>query len=160
SEFDTTAQAQTTIAVTVHETADAPTLAAPATLGVVFGGSVALGITASAAEADQNAPSIQISGLGSSTLTNTAGDTLTVVNGSITLTAAQLAGLTLHPANDTNLSLTVKATDIEFDTSAQSTKSIAVAVTPAAPSITTVSDDVAPLTGTLANPGFTNDTDL
>ncbi|MEA2921066.1 MAG: large repetitive protein, partial [Bradyrhizobium sp.] len=84
------------IDINVVPTADGPVLSAPTTLSVDEGGAVALNISAVAAEADQHAPSMVIGGLGDATLTNTAGDTLTITAGSITLTAAQLAGLTLH----------------------------------------------------------------
>ena len=47
----------------VNEVATAPTLSAPESLSVTEGGTIALGISASAAEVDHNSPSILISGL-------------------------------------------------------------------------------------------------
>ena len=90
-------------------------LSAPNALTVNEGGGVLLNISASAAEANQNAPSITISGLGNASLTNSNNDTLTITGGSITLTAAQLNGLTLHAGDETSgpYHLTVTATDTE-----------------------------------------------
>src|SRR4029079_8970453 len=131
TEVNSSAQATSSITVTVDEQADAPNLAvADATISVNEGGAVALNISSAAAEGDQNAPSITIDGLGDATLTNTAGDTLTITDGSITLTAGQLDGLTLHAgpeaAGPYNLSIT--APDTEVNSSAQATSSITVTV--------------------------------
>src|SRR5438128_1947031 len=70
----TCALATTTIDVTVTEQADAPNLSAPMTLSVNEGGTVALNISASAFESDQNDPSITITGLGDATLSYQADD--------------------------------------------------------------------------------------
>ena len=122
TEADTAATTPTPqiITVTVNEQADVPTLTTPAALTVDEGGAVALNISATAAETDQNAPTVTISGLADATLTNTAGDTLTITSGSITLTQAQLAGLTLHAGAETTgpYTLSVTATDTEADTAA------------------------------------------
>src|SRR5262249_33427706 len=129
AEGDVSATTGANLMVTVLEQADPPNLAvASHTLSGNAGTAVALNISASAAELDQNAPSITITGLGNSTLTNANHDTLTIANGSITLTAAQLTGLTLHGGSDGLLNLTITATDTEANSSAQSQTSIAVTV--------------------------------
>lgn len=124
-----TAIAAQDISIAVHEQAAAPSLSVPShALDVAQGGAVALNIVAAAAEADQNAPSVTITGLGSATLTDTAGDALTVSNGAVTLTAAELPGLTLHATGAGPYSLSITATDKEFDTSASSTSTLTVNV--------------------------------
>lgn len=143
-----TATAATTqdIAIAVHEIAQAPNLSVQSqTLSVDQGGAVALNIVASPAEADQQAPTVTITGLGDATLTNTRGDTVTVNNGSITLTASQLAGLTLHAgaASTSNYDLSITATDAEFDTAASSASSITVSVHATAPAVQTFTIGVA-----------------
>src|SRR5207253_2881427 len=92
------APASTTIDVTVTEQADAPNLSAPMTLSVNEGGAVALNISASAFEGDQNNPSITITGLGDATLSYQADDgmggtvdlPISTFGGSATLTVDQL----------------------------------------------------------------------
>src|SRR5206468_630244 len=76
-----------------------------------------------------------ISGLGTATLDNTPHDVPPIVNGSVTLTTAQLAGLTLHAADDDSASLTlsVQAHAAEGATTADSaTQTIALTVNPVA----------------------------
>ena len=126
TETDTSAAATTSINVTVNEQADAPNLSAPATLTVDEGSTIALNISSSAAEADQNAPTILIGGVpGDATLSAGTNNH----DGSWTLTAAQLSGLTLTTGESTHaITLTVTATDTETDTSAAATTSINVTV--------------------------------
>src|SRR4029079_7154253 len=66
-------------------------------------------------------------------------------------------------SNGTAYTLTARLTDAAGNQSAVSTNSFAVTVDTAAPSaaaITSVTDDVAPVTGTLTGGARTNDTDL
>ena len=85
------------------------------------GGTVGLNITATPAENDADATtSVTISGLGTATLTDAAGDTFS--GNTVTLTQAQLNGLTLHAADDdtASLHLTVTASTSEGTSSAAS----------------------------------------
>ena len=126
TETDTSAFATKTINVTVNEQADAPNLTAPATLTMDEQGTVSLNIASSAAETDQNAPTIVISGVPADA-TLSAG-TLNL-DGTWSLSAAQLSGLTLTAGESTHsITLTVTATDTETDTSAFATKTINVTV--------------------------------
>ena len=121
----TASAAPQSIDINVVSTAEAPNLSAQAAT-VDEGGTVGLSISASAAEPDQNAPSIAISGLGNDTLNHghNNGD------GSYTLTTADLSGLTLTVGGEESgpLSLTVMATDTEADTTASSTATLAVTI--------------------------------
>jgi Glycosyltransferase Family 4 len=95
-----------TITITVNEEADAPTLGVSSTVSGTEGQPIALTITATKAEADHNAPTVTITGLNGGSLnhgTNKAG--------TWTLTQADLTGLIFTPANDTNVTLSVTATD-------------------------------------------------
>ena len=95
------------------------------------GGTVALGISASAGQADQNSPSILISGVPSDA-TLSAGTNNH--DGTWTLTAEQLSGLNLIAGEEGTAALTVTVTDTEQASSASATKTIALTVSP--PSIT------------------------
>ncbi len=96
-------------------------------------GTVALGISETPVNPNDTV-TVGISGIPSdATLSDSNGDTLTVVGGNITLTAAELAGLTLH-AGDTNAVLTVTASNAAGGTSAPQT--IGLTVTSAAPTLT------------------------
>ena len=76
---------------------------------------------------------VTISGIPSGVmLTDTAGP-LTVTNGSVTLTQAQLAGLTLKAGEVTSTTLTVTASD---GAGSSATKTIALSVNPVAPTLT------------------------
>src|SRR5262249_30863073 len=92
SQTDTYASTAKTIAITVNQQARAPILSAQVSLMLDEEGAVALNISASAAELDQNAPSILISGVPSDA-TLSAGTNNG--DGSWSLSAAQLSGLTL-----------------------------------------------------------------
>ncbi|SMF49794.1 Hemolysin-type calcium-binding repeat-containing protein [Azospirillum oryzae] len=127
--------------VTVRALSDAPTLQVdPAS--VAEGGTVALSITPALTDASETL-SVTIADIpAGATLSNTAGDTLTIVNGSITLTPAQLAGLAITPAHDSGSSFTLSVTATSTDgtaTPATVNKSLAVTVTPVAdtPTLTT-----------------------
>jgi len=101
------------------------------------------------------------------TLTGTveANSTVTVMDGATTLGTATASGagawsFTTAVLSQATHSFTATATDAAGNVSAPST---AYAVTidtaaPPAPTITAVTDDVSPVTGTVANNGFTNDT--
>src|SRR5438034_6527711 len=82
----------------VLEQADAPSLSAPASLSLDEEGTVALNISASAAELDQNAPTILIAGVPRSA-EHTAG--LQSHNGTVCLTPVQINGLTLTVCEST-----------------------------------------------------------
>jgi hypothetical protein len=76
------------------------------------------------------------------TLSNTAGDALNVNGGSITLTQAQLAGLSITPANDLDFSLSIVANAVDADGyhyAAAATE--AVTITPLAPSVSWAAGD-------------------
>ncbi|WGS19721.1 Ig-like domain-containing protein [Bradyrhizobium sp. ISRA463] len=95
-----------------------------------------------------------------------ANRTITVKDGSTTLGTATadasgnwtLANVTL--AQGTH-SLTASATDLAGNTGTSAAQSVTIDTTaPTAPSITSITDDVSPLTGTLTSGASTNDTDL
>ncbi|WP_284198481.1 tandem-95 repeat protein [Azospirillum oryzae] len=127
--------------VTVHAVSDAPTLQVdPAS--VAEDGTVALSIIPALTDASETL-SVTIADIPAGvTLSNTAGDTLTIVNGSITLTPAQLAGLAITPAHDSGSSFTLSVTATSTDGTAApatATRSLAVTVAPVAdtPTLTT-----------------------
>ncbi|MCM8736710.1 tandem-95 repeat protein, partial [Azospirillum sp. A1-3] len=134
---DGTAAAASVVAqlpVTVRALSDAPTLQVdPAS--VAEDGTVALSITPALTDASETL-SVTIADIpAGATLSNTAGDTLTIVNGSITLTPAQLAGLAITPAHDSGSSFTLSVTATSTDgtaTPATVNKPLAVTVTPVA----------------------------
>jgi hypothetical protein len=68
------------------------------------------------------------------TLSDAAGP-LTVTNGAITLTAAQLAGLTLHAGEVASANLTVTATNTLGASASAAPQTIALTVTPVAPAL-------------------------
>ncbi|MFS2009296.1 Ig-like domain-containing protein [Azospirillum sp. CT11-132] len=120
--------------VTVRALSDAPTLHVdPAS--VAEDGTVALSITPALTDASETL-SVTIADIpAGATLSNTAGDTLTIINGSITLTPAQLAGLAITPAHDSGSSFTLSVTATSTDgtaTPATVNKPLAVTVTPVA----------------------------
>jgi VCBS repeat-containing protein len=120
--------ASQTIALAV--TAAAPSLSVPAALSVAEGGSVAMAVIATAF--DPSDPiSITISGIPSDASLSDSAGPLVVANGSVTLTSAQLLGLSLTAGEDKAASLTVTATETNgqgMTTSA--TKTIALIVNP------------------------------
>src|SRR5262249_18641040 len=87
--------------------------------------------------------SVTISGIpAGAILSNTANGMLTVVNGSITLTQAQLAGLAITPAGDLNFSLSIVANAVDNDGyhyAAVATE--AVTISPLAPSVSWAAGD-------------------
>ncbi len=132
-----TAASTANINIAVHEVATAPHLAAPTALDGMEGSALALGINASAAESDQAAPTILISGVASDASLSAG---IKNSDGTWSLTAAQLGSLTLTPGEaeeGVGMTLTVTATDKEFDTQASSTQTINVTVHDALPTITT-----------------------
>ena len=106
----------------------APTLTiADSTLSVAEGGAVALGIGETPFNA-HDPISITITGLpADATLTDNNNDTLTIDNGSITLTPTELSGLTFD-AGDTSAELTVTATNTAGATASSSSQTIDVTV--------------------------------
>ena len=120
-----------TIALTVNAQAPTLTIANP-TLSVSEDGTVALGISETPVNPTDTV-SIKISGIpADATLTDSLGTTLTVTAGSITLTPAELAGLTLH-AGDTNATLAVTASN---GTATSAPQTIALTVNAQAPTLT------------------------
>ena len=116
----------------------APTLTiANHTLSVNEDGTIALGI--SETPFNQNDPvSITIAGIPSdATLTDANNDALAITNGSITLTSAQLAGLTFNAGEVTQATLQVTATNTAGATAASAPQTITLTVNPApeAPSL-------------------------
>ena len=102
-------------------------------LSVAEDGTVALGISETPFDSNDNV-SITISDVpADATLTDTNGDTLAITNGSITLTPAELAGLTLH-AGDTSGDLTVTATNTGGATALSAPQTIDLTVNTVAPS--------------------------
>jgi len=83
---------------------------------------IALDISSALTDTDgSESLSIEIGGIPTgATLTNTAGDTITITNGSATLTAGQLDGLAVTPGADSNvdfdLTVTATATESNGDT--------------------------------------------
>jgi hypothetical protein len=76
---------------------------------------------------------VTISGIPAGVSLSDAAGPLTITNGSVTLTQAQLAGLTLKAGEVTAATLTVKATDATTGNSI--TKTIALSVNPVAPTL-------------------------
>jgi hypothetical protein len=95
-----------TIALTVNPVA--PTLSAPASLSVSQGLPVALGISASPFD-PLDTVSVAVSGIPSDAILMSGNTELAVTGGSITLTPAQLSGLTLTAGTVTTAALTVTA---------------------------------------------------
>ncbi|WP_199235340.1 Ig-like domain-containing protein, partial [Azospirillum sp. TSA6c] len=102
-----------TLAVTVNPVSDTPTLTVSAATG---NEDTAIALTINPALTDTDGSetlTVTISGIpAGASLTNSAGNTLTISNGSITLTPAQLAGLKITPPlnRDDDFTLTVTAT--------------------------------------------------
>jgi Putative Ig domain len=133
----TSAATVRTLPVQVEAEADAPLL----TVGTATGGEdsrIPLSITTGLVDADgSESLSIVISNIpAGSILTNAAGDTLTPVNGTLTLTPAQLAGLGILPPadRDTGFTLTVTAisTEAANGDEARTVRALPVDITPAA----------------------------
>ena len=111
-----------TMSVEVNQVSDAPDLVTATADGSNNQPNQPIPLSITIALTDTNGPApetlgpVTISGLpGGVTLSNTAGDLLTIVNGSITLTVAQLAGLKILPgvAQQTDFTLQVTATSID-----------------------------------------------
>ncbi|HYF85801.1 beta strand repeat-containing protein, partial [Azospirillum sp.] len=109
----TPASTSAPLRVTVNPVSDTPTLSVAATTGAE---DTAIPLTIDPALTDTDGSeslSITISGIPSgASLRNTAGDTLTISNGTITLAPGQLAGLAITPPlnSDVDFTLTVTAT--------------------------------------------------
>ncbi|WMT72033.1 DUF4347 domain-containing protein [Bradyrhizobium sp. Ash2021] len=115
------------ISVTVNGVAEAPTLTVPASVTVTEGGAaVALNITdvLSEADADSSLGNIIITGVPSGVSFNHG----TLVGGTLTLTQAQLSGLTMTVPEGDNFTLGVSATTSDGGNVATSTGSISVTV--------------------------------
>ncbi|MGA1857560.1 calcium-binding protein, partial [Azospirillum sp. 11R-A] len=122
------------LAVTVNPVTDTPTLSVTAASG---NEDTAIPLVISPALTDTDGSeslSITISGIPvGASLKNSAGDTLTIGNGSITLSPNQLAGLTITPPanSDVDFTLTVTATARDGGADAVSVSApLAVTVTP------------------------------
>ncbi|PWC73024.1 hypothetical protein TSH100_31540, partial [Azospirillum sp. TSH100] len=107
------ATATQTLHVTVDPVTDTPTLSVTAATGNEDS-AIPLTITPALTDLDGSETlTITIGGIpGGAVLTNTAGNTLTITNGAITLTPDQLAGLKITPPanSDVDFTLTVTAT--------------------------------------------------
>ncbi len=124
-----TASTSQNLHVTVNPAA--PTLTVPGSITLHDWGTAPLNITDIAAHANDTLGNVTISGLPSgAALSNSNHDTLSIANGSVTLTAAQLAGLTLHAgASDTTTILTVVASESDAEhATATTTKTISLTV--------------------------------
>ena len=100
--------------ITVNPVSDAPTLSVSPASGNEDT-AIALAITAALTDPSETL-AVTLSAIPSgSTLTNTAGDTLTISAGSITLTSAQLAGLKILPPADFNGSMALEVTATSTD---------------------------------------------
>ena len=108
----------TELDVTVDAIADAPTVTVADATGNEDS-TIALDITSALGDTDgSESLSIEIGGIPTgATLSNTAGDTITITGGTATLTAEQLDGLAVTPIgdSDTDFQLTVTATSTEAD---------------------------------------------
>ncbi|MGF7177579.1 beta strand repeat-containing protein, partial [Azospirillum doebereinerae] len=130
------AGATSSLLVTVNPVSDTPTLAVQAVTG---NEDSAIPLTIDPALTDTDGSetlTITISGIPDGAVLSNAGGALTVVNGSVTLTPAQLAGLTVTPPlnSDAGFTLTVTATSTD-GTAAPSSVSAPLVVT-----VTPVSD--------------------
>ncbi|BAI75749.1 hemolysin-type calcium-binding region (plasmid) [Azospirillum sp. B510] len=146
--------------VTVHAVSDTPTLHVdPAS--VLEDGTVALSITTALTDPSETL-SVTIANIPTgASLSNAAGDTLTIVNGSIRLTSGQLNGLAITPPHDSGSSFTLSVTASSQDgtaTPATVSGSLAVTVTPVAdtptlsvPAVHGNEDTAIPLTITAAS---------
>ncbi len=85
------------------------------------------------------AATVTISGIPSNVSLSNAGGALAITNGSVTLTAAQLAGLTLQAADAANASLTVTA--VNATTGASTSQILALTVDQAAPVLAGATSD-------------------
>ena len=114
----------TTLPVTVNPVSDTPTLSVAATTGAE---DTAIPLTISPALTDTDGSetlSVTISGIpAGAVLTNAAGETLTIANGSITLAPGQLTGLAITPPlnSDADFTLTVTATSTDGSAAPAST---------------------------------------
>ncbi|MBF5095549.1 tandem-95 repeat protein, partial [Azospirillum sp. INR13] len=122
------------LVVTVNPVSDTPTLTVQAVTG---NEDSAIPLTISPALTDTDGSevlTIRISGIPpGATLANTLNGTLTVTNGSITLTPEQLAGLTITPPPNSDVDFTLSVTAVSKDGSAQEatkTESLVVTVNP------------------------------
>src|ERR1700722_61227 len=115
-----------------------PTLSLPASLTLNEDGSVAVPITVSVGPPSETV-TVKISGIPSDATLRDSSGPLTVTNGSITLTKAQLAGLTLTAGEVTSVNLTVVATGVIGNDSASVNGTIALTVNPVAPTLTIAS---------------------
>ncbi|MEQ9491954.1 MAG: hypothetical protein RIM72_23475, partial [Alphaproteobacteria bacterium] len=110
--------------------ADTPSLEVSAATGAEDT-AIALDITSALSDASESL-AIEIANIpDGATLTNSAGDTITITDGSATLTADQLDGLAITPpANDADdFNLTVTATSTDGSDTASQSATLAVSVT-------------------------------
>jgi large repetitive protein len=155
-----TATASGSIHLDVNPVAEPPSLAGTQTaVAVIVGTPAALTIADALTEIDADSAlgTITISGVPAGVAFNHGnagtGNTWTLNP------ATDLVGLTIAASSDANFTLQVVGTTNDGGNIASSAPTaIAVTVTPNAPTITQVADDVAPVTGNLANGGSTNDT--
>jgi hypothetical protein len=112
-----------------------PTLSVPASLAVNEDGTIAIPIAVTVGPPSETV-TVKISGIpADATLRNSSG-ALTVANGSIVLTQAQLAGLTLIAGEVTSTILNVTATGAIGGVTASTSGTIALTVNPVAPALT------------------------
>ena len=130
TEGTTASSAEKTI--TLNVTPEAPTLTVTTpTLTVSEDGTVAVGISETPFDT-RDIVSVTITGVPTdATLSDSNGDTLMITDGSITLTPAELAGLTLH-AGQTSGALIVTATNTEGTTVPSAPQTITLNLIPVA----------------------------
>ncbi len=124
-----TATVTETLDVSVAGVADAATLTAEAASGLEDS-AIALDISAALTD-DSETLSVEISGIPEGAVLMAGGETITVTEGSATLTPDQLADLTITPpANSSDdFTLTVTATTLDGDSTASTSVDLPVSVT-------------------------------
>ena len=112
-----------------------PTLTAPASLSVNEDGSIALPITVTVGPPAETV-TVKISGIPADAGLSNSSGALTVTNGTIVLTRAQLAGLTLKAGEVVSTTLTVTATGTVGSVTASTSQTVSLNVNPVAPTLT------------------------
>ncbi|MBL4786523.1 MAG: tandem-95 repeat protein, partial [Cohaesibacteraceae bacterium] len=135
-------QSPTSVTITVSPVSDAPTLTVTSASGDEDT-AILLTISAALTDADETITSYTISDIpAGATLSNTAGENLAIVNGSITLTPTQLGGLAITPLlnfdGSFDLSVTATSQDGSASVATSGSETLSVTVVPVsdAPTLT------------------------